>query len=206
MRWHYICRWTASRSGLVDLAHGGRQRDAGGGERETGGGTRWRAQQEAFVVLLDLGLGERVEIGENVRPGALATEVGDARLQLLLQDEGEEAAGHVTANGLVDFVEDWPCREQALGCAEGLFHHRQLFVTEHGVKRRKVGICAQHEDAIEFGILLGFGIIDGEAILTGRCEEAAITGVADERLIALLELPFERGQDRGTTGGSPNRG
>ena len=54
MRWHYICRW-AWRSGLVDLAHGGRQRDAGGGERETGGGTRWRAQQEAFVVLLDLG-------------------------------------------------------------------------------------------------------------------------------------------------------
>jgi hypothetical protein len=23
MRWHYICRWTASRSGLVDLAHVG---------------------------------------------------------------------------------------------------------------------------------------------------------------------------------------
>jgi hypothetical protein len=36
-----------------------------------------RAQQEAFVVLLDLGLGERVEIG------------------------------------LIDFVEDRPCREQA---------------------------------------------------------------------------------------------
>ncbi len=67
---------------MVDLAHGGRQRDAGCGERKTGGGTRWRAQQEAFVVLLDLGLGEGVEIGENVRPGALATEVGDALLQL----------------------------------------------------------------------------------------------------------------------------
>src|SRR6202030_926342 len=47
----------------------------------------------------------------------------------------------------------------------------------------------------------GFGIIDGEAIFTGRCEEAAITGIADERLIALLELPFERSQDRGTIGG-----
>src|SRR5580692_1378828 len=37
------------------------------GEAESarlGGGMRWRAQQEAFVVLLDLGLGERVEIGE----------------------------------------------------------------------------------------------------------------------------------------------
>src|SRR6202158_4670433 len=106
MRWHYICGGRRRRSGLVGWAHGGRQRDTGGGERETGGGTRWRAQQEAFVVLLDLGLGERVEVGENVRPGALATKVGDALLQLLLQDEGEEAAGHVTANGLVDFVED----------------------------------------------------------------------------------------------------
>src|ERR1700674_4353678 len=77
MRWHYICGGRRRRSGLVDLAHGGRQRDTGGGERETGGGTRWRAQQEAFVVLLDLGLGERVEIGENVRPGAVATKVGE---------------------------------------------------------------------------------------------------------------------------------
>src|ERR1700687_4671603 len=110
MRWHYICGGRRRRSGLVDWAHGGRQRDTGGGERETGGGTRWRAQQEAFVVLLDLGLGERVEVGENVRPGALATKVGDALLQLLLQDEGEEAAGHVTANGLGGFVGDRaPC-------------------------------------------------------------------------------------------------
>src|ERR1700731_255680 len=99
MRWHYICGGRRRRSGLVDLRTVGGS-DAGGGERETGGGTRWRAQQGAFVVLLDFGLGERVEIGENVRPGAVATKVGDALLQPLLQYEGEEAAGHVTANGL----------------------------------------------------------------------------------------------------------
>jgi hypothetical protein len=57
-------------------------------------------------IGFDFGLGERVEIGDNIGPGALATEVGDALLQLLLEDEGEEAAGHVTANGLIDFVED----------------------------------------------------------------------------------------------------
>src|ERR1700687_5837659 len=140
MRWHYICDGRRRRSGLVGWAHGGRQRDTGGGEGDTDGGARWRAQQEAFVVLLDFGLGERVEVGENVRPGALATKVGDALLQLLLQDEGEEAAGHVTANGLVDFVEDRPRREQALGCAEGLFHHRKLFVREPGMKGSKVGV------------------------------------------------------------------
>src|SRR3954463_7931585 len=44
-------------------------------------------------------------------------------------------------------------------------------------------------------------MIDGEAIFTGRREEAAIAGVADEGLVAFLELPFERGQDRGAVGG-----
>jgi hypothetical protein len=28
--------------------------------------------------------------------------------------------------------------------------------SEHGIKRREIGVCAQHEDAIEFGILFGF--------------------------------------------------
>src|SRR4051794_25210904 len=31
--------------------------------------------------------------------------------------------------------------------------------------------------------------------------DAAIAGVADEGLVAFLELPFERGQDRGAVGG-----
>ena len=75
-----------------------RQRDAGSGEREAGGGARQRSQQEVLVVLLDLGLGERVEIGKDVRPRALAAEIGDALLEFLLQDESEEAAGYVTAN------------------------------------------------------------------------------------------------------------
>ena len=129
------------------------------------------------------------------------TEVGDALLQFLLEDEGEEVAGHVTTNGLVDFVKDRPRREQALGGAEGLLHHGKLLVAEHGIKRRKVGIGAQNEDAIELGILLGLGMIDDEAILAGRCEKAAIAGIADERLVAFLELPFERSQDCGAIGG-----
>jgi hypothetical protein len=36
---------------LVDLAHGGRQRDAGGGERENGGGTQWRVAENVERVM-----------------------------------------------------------------------------------------------------------------------------------------------------------
>jgi hypothetical protein len=53
---------------LAHSAHGRRQRDAGGAQRETGG-RPWRgAQQEALAVVLDLGLGQRIEIGDDFRP------------------------------------------------------------------------------------------------------------------------------------------
>jgi len=52
-------------SGVRELAHGGRQGDAGGAQGETGGGARRRAQEKMLAVLFDLGLGQRVEVGEN---------------------------------------------------------------------------------------------------------------------------------------------
>jgi hypothetical protein len=45
--------------------------------------------------MLDLGLGERIQIGDDFRPGAGAAERGDAILQCLLRHQGEEAAEHV---------------------------------------------------------------------------------------------------------------
>ena len=50
------------KSGVRDLPHRRRQDDAEGGGREAGGEARVRAQEEALAVLLDLGLGERVEV------------------------------------------------------------------------------------------------------------------------------------------------
>ena len=73
-------------------ADGGRQGDAGGAECQAGGGARGGADEEALVVVGDLGLGQRVEIGEDLGPRAGAAERGDALLQLGLQDEGEEGA------------------------------------------------------------------------------------------------------------------
>jgi len=110
-------------SGLGELAHGGRQGDASGAQGEAGGGTRRRTQQETLAVLLDLGLGQGFQVGEDIGPGGgrrrLAVggrraEAGDAVFQLLLQDEREEAARDVTADGLVEFVINWTRFEQAL--------------------------------------------------------------------------------------------
>jgi len=62
--WHYISVDGVG-SGVRELAHGGRQGDAGGAQGETGGGARRRAQEKMLAVLFDLGLGQRVEVGEN---------------------------------------------------------------------------------------------------------------------------------------------
>jgi hypothetical protein len=44
-----------------------------------------------FTVLFDPGLGEGIEIGQDLGPRARLAEVGDAVLQRLLQHQGEEA-------------------------------------------------------------------------------------------------------------------
>jgi len=54
-----------------------------------GGGTRSGTKKEA-VPVLDLGFRQRVEVGDDLRPGPRAGERGDAVLQLLLEHQGEE--------------------------------------------------------------------------------------------------------------------
>src|SRR5450830_461920 len=88
-------------------------------------------------------------------------------------------------------MEDRARGEKALRCAEDLLHHGQLLVAKHDFERREFSVGAQHEDAIEPGVLLGLGAIDDEALLAGGRQAAAITAIADERLVALLQLPFE---------------
>lgn len=93
-------------SGLGDLTASGWQGNADGAQGETGGRARSRAQQGALVILFDLGLGQRIEMGEDFGPRSRLAEVRNAVLQCLLRHEGEEAARHVTADRLVELVED----------------------------------------------------------------------------------------------------
>jgi hypothetical protein len=85
----------------VDLAYGCREGDAGNAESETGGGPRRRAKHEARAVMLDFGLGQRIEIGNDLGSGAGASERCDAILQRLLEHERKEVAEHMTADGLI---------------------------------------------------------------------------------------------------------
>jgi hypothetical protein len=74
--WHYISHdQSRLRSGFGDLTDGGRQGNADGAQSEACS-RAWRgAQHEALVVLFDLGLGQRVEIGEDRGPRARLAKV-----------------------------------------------------------------------------------------------------------------------------------
>ncbi len=80
--WHYSLR--SLRLGGRGLVHSRGQRDAGGPQGEAGGRPRRGANHEALAVVFDFGLGQRVEIGNDLRPGTETSERGDAVLQRLL--------------------------------------------------------------------------------------------------------------------------
>jgi len=125
------------------------------------------------------------------------TERRDAVFQRLLEHEREETAEHVAADGLVELVEDRTGFEQLLGGSEGLLHGPQLLVAEHGFERVEIGVGAQHENAVEPFLVLDLVRVDREVLIADRLQVAAIAGVADERLVAPLERPLQRGEDRG---------
>jgi hypothetical protein len=164
------------------VADGRRQRDTGSAQGEAGGGTWCPANDEAFAVIVDLGLGQRIQIDDDVRPGAHAAERGNALLQPRLQHQRKEAAEHVTTDGLVQLVEDRPGGEQMLCGSKGLLHRPKLLVAEHGLERVEIGVGAQHEDAVELLLLLDLVEVDRKVLLADRLEIAPKAGVADQSL------------------------
>jgi hypothetical protein len=100
MAWHYISGLAVCRTvGGSATPVARRARLAAGARSELG------ANYEALAVVLDLGLGQRVEIGDNLGPGAYASERREAAF---LSNQREEAEEHMTTDGLVELVEDEP--------------------------------------------------------------------------------------------------
>src|SRR3982751_271089 len=85
--------------------------------------------------------------------------------------------------------------------SEELFHLDQVAIAQNGLERRDPGVGAQHEQAVIARLLGNLADLDREGLLRGRAQVAAVGGVADQRLVAPLELLIERRNDRGAVGG-----
>ena len=78
----------------------------------------------------------------------------------------------MTADGLVELVEDRPGGEQMLCCSKGLLHRPQLLVAEHSLQWIEIGVGTHHEDAVELLLRLDLVGVDREVLLADRLEIA----------------------------------
>ena len=112
--------------------------------------------------------------------------------------DAEEAARHMTADCLIEkLVEDWTRLEEALGCAEDLLHHGELL--DKGENMASGGprsvLVRSTKTPSNHGVLLGLAsVVDDEAVLAGGRQEAAISAIADQRLVAAssIAIPARR--------------
>ena len=81
------------------------------------------SNEEALVVVGDLGFHQGVEIARDASPLGLDAGNLHAAVQLALQQQGEEGTEDVATDGLVALVIDGPRHEDGLVRTECLFEH-----------------------------------------------------------------------------------
>ena len=154
----------------------------------------WRlgAHQPVFAVKLDTGALEPVEIAQQDTPFGNGASLPGEIVEMLLHDEGKEGAEDMAADGGIGGMVDRPCPHDCLGAAEQVFDLQEIAVAQHCLPRRDPRIGAQHEDAVEarlFCELAGVDLEGGLALgLLGLAQIAAVGGIADQRLVAALQL------------------
>src|SRR3954452_15681971 len=92
-------------------------------------------------------------------------------------------------------MEDRARVETRLGGAEESLNGEKLAIAQHRLKRRNPGIGAQDKEAVIARLLGNLADVDLKGLLRGRAQVPAIGGVADQRLVAALELLIERCND-----------
>src|SRR4051812_44623888 len=95
---------------------------------------------------------------------------------------------------------DRPRPHQRLGGAEELLHLDQVAVAQDRLQGRDPGIGAQYEQAVIARLLGQLAGINLEGLLGGGAEVASVGGVADQRLVAPLQLLIQ-GIDNGAAVG-----
>jgi hypothetical protein len=67
----------------------------------------------------------------------------------------------------------------------------QLLVAQHRLQRIETGVGVQYKDPVEAGLRFGLGMVDGKMAGARGLQKTAIAGIADQRLVAALQLPGE---------------
>ena len=150
--------------------------------------------------MANANLGEAIEVAQQLLPFRDQPGLAGEIVEMLLHRQGQERAEHVAADGGVGGMEDRPRAHDRLGPQEEVFDLEQVAVAQHGLQRGQPGVGPEHEHAVEARLLGELAGVDLEGRPAfgrgGPAQEAAVGGIADQRLAALLQLHCEAGEDR----------
>ena len=112
------------------------------------------------------------QIPQDLRPFGGDAGGGEALLQLLAQDEGEERTEDVPPDRGIRLVVNRPRAQDRLGGPEDLFHEPKLPVLAGHLGGRQVGVGAQHADAVELRLGGDPVVVDLDVIVAHGAQEA----------------------------------
>ena len=112
----------------IDLAHGVGQSDPDALGNLASNADGVAAHHEGLAIVGNRSIGQRIQIAQNVIPLCAHASVVHATKELVAQHQRQERAEYMSADCGIGLMEDGAGVEQALGGAEDLLDHPQLFI------------------------------------------------------------------------------
>ena len=135
-----------------------------------------------------------VEVSHETVPFQLPDFLLKPVLQLLHEDQGEEAAKDMAPDGLVPFMENGTGVQHRLDRPERLFHHPELLVLERDLICFERGIDGEYPCAVIACLAGDLVPIDADGFFL-HADIPALPLVPDEALRSFRQLLFEARQD-----------
>src|SRR6266566_4443250 len=188
------------RLGERHLAHERWRRDADRLEDCAGAAAGLGTQDETLVGLIDADFLDPIEVADDVGPLEIEPGGGQTFVEFLAQHERQERTKQMSGNCSVGLVVDWPGLQDGFCCPENRFDSPQMTIGKGDRKHRQLAVGAQHVQAIEAGIFSHPHRVDLEMTLSRSGKETPVASVADEFLVAVLQLVAQTVDGGGASG------
>ena len=129
-------------------------------EQRSGCRRRVGAHQPIGAAILEAHLLQTIEIAQQYLPFRRDARLNGKIVEIFLHDEGQERTEHMTTDGRIGRMENRARAHDRLGPQEQIFDLKQIAIANHGLQWRHIGVCAQHEDAVEPRLFRQFAGVD----------------------------------------------
>jgi hypothetical protein len=155
------------------------------------------AEQKAAALEEEFDLLKIIQAADDLGPFRCEALLFHADFEFTLENQGQEAAEDVTADGFVALMKDGTGLHDALCRAEAVFNHPEHLVNAGDSFRVVIGVGAQHEEAVVAFFLGDLFLIDNKVTASFALKEPAVAFIADETLVPATQLLAQGLEDAG---------